>query len=164
MRYNHRNYTSVFSNIICILYKKFWAIPFPTSRDMTIKIILGKTELQCSRARNVHINSTNSTNFLKIRILYIYFTFSCILFHCKPKHNYQNNFGTNRIAASPRETCFTKNVPLFFLIAYILYINFREISFNRSRDLHIPKNLENVWLQRHLLNDFHQNLIDTNLC
>ena len=45
---------------------------------------------------------------------------------------------------------------------YILYINFCFISSNWSRDLRIPKNLENVWLQRHLSNDFHQKLIDTN--
>ena len=54
----------------------------------------------------------------------------------------------------------TKIVPSFFL----LVINFCFISSNRRRDLRIPKNVENAWLQRNLLNDFHQKLIDTNLC
>ena len=58
----------------------------------------------------------------------------------------------------------TKIAPSFFLIVYILCINFCFISSNRSRDLRIRKKLENVWLQGHLLNDFHQKMIDTNLC
>ena len=44
-----------------------------------------------------------------------------------------------------------------------MYINFCAFSSNRSWDQRIPKNPENVWLQRHLLNDFHQKLIETNL-
>ena len=53
---------------------------------------------------------------------------------------------------------------LLFLMIHILHINFCTISSARNQDQGIPKISEKVKLQRQLLSDFQQNLIDINLC
>ena len=62
-----------------------------------------------------------------------------------------------------RKTC-AKIALLLFLTMHTLFINFYAISFSRNRDQLIPKIPEKVLLQRHLLSDFHQRLIELNLC
>ena len=55
-----------------------------------------------------------------------------------PRYYYQKNFGKNRIAALCSDVYTQKTVSSFSLIVYVLYKNFREISYNRisSRSEH----------------------------
>ena len=57
----------------------------------------------------------------------------------------------------------TKIASSLFLMIYILHISFYTISSSRNQDRFIPKIPERVLLQRHLLSDFHQKLIEVNL-
>ena len=66
-------------------------------------------------------------------------------------------------SSAPYRAICTQITSLLFLMICILYINFCAILSTRNRDQRIPKNLEKVKLQRHLLNDFHQKLYDINL-
>ena len=58
-------------------------------------------------------------------------------------------------------TC-TQIASLLFLIVYFSYINFYGISSYRNRDQLILKIPVKVWLQRHLLSEFHRKLIGIN--
>ena len=70
-------------------------------------------------------------------------------------------FGEKWISSAP--TC-TQFASLLFLMIYILRINFCVVSSTRNQDLLVPKLPEKVLLQRYSLRDFHQKLIDINLC
>ena len=72
-------------------------------------------------------------------------------------------FGEKRNSSTLYWDMYSQTASLLFLMIHIPYINLCAISLNRNRKQHIPKIPKKVTLQRHLLNDFYQKLIDINL-
>ena len=79
------------------------------------------------------------------------------------KWDYHKNFKKKLNSSAPCRFISTKIASLIFLIIYILYLNYCAFSSTRNRDEIIIKILKKVLLQRHLLRNFHQKLIDINL-
>ena len=75
----------------------------------------------------------------------------------------QEFWKTRNSSASCKAIC-TKIAPLLFLVTYILDVNIFAISFTRNGNQRILKISEKEKLQRHLLSDFHQKLMNINLC
>ena len=69
--------------------------------------------------------------------------------------------GEKKGIAAPLKTTCTQIASLLFLIVYILFINFCATSLTRNQDQRIPKILEKVKLQRNLLRNFFQKIIDS---
>ena len=94
---------------------------------------------------------------------YIYCTQNFVRFHAvKSKIELPQEFWEKKNSRAPYWARYTQIASLLFLMIYILCINFCSFSLIRNRDQCIPKISEKVELQRHLLSNFHQKLIDTN--
>ena len=75
----------------------------------------------------------------------------------------QEFWGKKRSSSDPFRDMCTRAVSLLFLMIHVLYINFCAISSTKLRSGYF-KILEKMKLQRYLLRNFHQKMIDINLC
>ena len=145
-----------------ILHINFWAISFNRSHDITIlKIKFWKTR-DCSlpsKATPSKIISMLSLKISKMRAKFC--TIPCNRIRDRTT---KTIWEKNRVAAPSIRAICTQIASLCFLMIYFLHINFCPVSSSRNRDLRIRKNSEKVKLQRHLLSDLHQKLVETNLC
>ena len=143
--------------IINILNINFCVISFKT-KICNIPQILKK--LTTSTSSKLCLQKLYQCHLLK----YVYCMQKFVWFHAiESEIDYHKNFGKNRIAAL-LQIYMHPNCIIIFLTIEIVHINFYAISLTRNQDQLIPKNLVKMSLKRYLLSNFHQKLIDINLC
>ena len=141
-----------------ILHINFCAISFNRSRDIIIPKILENLRLQCPH--QAILSKIISILLLKISILHAKF---CTIHAIKPEIELSHEMWKKQKNSAPYWDISTQISSWLFLVIYIMYIIFCVNSFTTNRDQRIRKNFVKMTLQRHLLSDFHQKLMDTNL-
>ena len=85
-----------------------------------------------------------------------------VRFHAiKSEMELSSEFWNKRSSTPPYRDIRTQIASVIFLVIYISYTNFCAISFTRNRSAY-SKNSRKL-LQRHLLGDVHQKLIEINI-
>ena len=143
--------------IIYILHENFCVISFIRTQDVNFTKNSRKIVFRTSPSMFV---KTISISSFKESILHAKF---CMIPCNRVREKIIIRILEKYSSARYRAIC-TQIASLLFLMVYNLCIKFCAFSFRRNRDQRIPKILQKVLLQRNLSRNFHQKLMDINLC
>ena len=136
----------------------FCVISFNRSRDIPSQ----KFWKTCDCSAPYQATKSKIISMLSLKV---YCMQNSVRFHAiEPKIEQSEEMWEKRNSSAPFWAICTQIAAFLSLMIDILYVSFNAISSNRNRGEGIPKFPKKMYLQRRLLNDFHQKLIDTNLC